>query len=42
MHVARAMDVDRLVLNSGAKSERHVRALYPGCPHKPSCSMATT
>ena len=32
MHVARAMDVDRLVLNSGAKSERHVRALYPRLP----------
>lgn len=32
MHVARATDCDHVVINSGAKSERYVKAFYPHLP----------
>ena len=34
MTVAKAADTDTVVINSGGKSERFVRALYPDLPHQ--------
>ena len=34
MQVAKASETDRVVINSGGKSERFVKALYPGLPQQ--------